>query len=236
MNRDQITKFPEPFYYLIFQINSRGNTKLKTLFTDLKSFFENFPVLRWAGWDLKIGTGGRYKIDLEGIEFTDSSKRIKVLENGGLIIQGSLNGNFLCWGGGQQWGDGEDVKGIHSLALIEFTYSSFIALQRILEDVENSTSITAEIGFSGINNEFSLRYNRIGSGNIALEEKFSSNDKDFKENFSCEDLSKEKLSATVYAVTKKIYRMFSLEEREIPYVKENSGEKLIDIQEIKNIN
>lgn len=235
MNSDQKTKFPEPFYYLIFQINSNDSAKLRTLFTDLKSFFENFPVLRWAGWDLKAGMGAGYNIDLEGIEHTDSSKRIRVMENGGLIIQGALNSNFLCWGGGQALDEAGKSKKIHSLALIEFTYSSFIALQRILQDVNNPISVSAEIGFSGIDEQFSLRYNKIGPYTISLGQKFINKGSSHSLDFSVDDLSEGKLPTTVCGVIEKIYRMFGLDGTKIPYTKEISGENTIDIQQIRDI-
>lgn len=235
MNQEQKTKFPEPFYYLVFKINASEDVKLRSLFTELKSFFENFPVLRWAGWDFKLGTGANYSIDLEGIEHIDASKRIRVFENGGLLVQGALNSNFLCWGGGQEWDEAGKSKKIHSLALIEFTYSSFVALQRILQDVENPHSIQAEIGFVGINNEFSLRYNKIGSGIISFEETFINKGSNFTSTFSVDDLSNENLPVTVYSVIEKIYRMFGLDGTKIPYTKEVLRRNMIDIQQIKDI-
>lgn len=233
MKNEKKTKFPEPFYYLIFQINSEEKVQLKSLFTELKSFFENFPVLRWAGWDLHLGTAGRYVIDLEGIEHVDLLKRIRITEGGGIIIQGALTGNFLCWRGGETWEEGSVSKKIRSLALIEFTYSCFIALQRVLKDVPGYTSISSEIGFSGIDKQFSLNYNKVGSGFITLEKNFNDSGNVFSLQFSNDDLSDENLPITVYKVIEKIYRMFGLDETNIPYIKEISGKKMIDADQIK---
>lgn len=234
MNQIQETKFPKPFYYLIFKVNSESNEKIKSLFTDIKPFLENFPTLRWGGWDLKIGVGGRYKIDVDGIEYVDSTKRVKVFENGSLIIQGALSNDFLCWSSGCLLGgekDQESIKDIHSLALIEFTYSSFCVLQKIITDIEKLTSISTEIGFVGIDRTFSLRYNQVGQS-IPLRKNFSSSNNSFTETYVIRDLSPETLLTTVYCAIVKIYRMFDLSEGDIPYA--NRDSKIIDVEQIKN--
>ncbi len=235
MSYEQNTKFPEPFYYLIYQINAERDVKVKSLFTGIKSYLEDFPVLRFAGWDFKLGSSTRYAIDLKGIEHMDTSKRIRVTENGGLLAQGALNRNFLCWGDGQAWDESEKSKKIHSLALIEFTYSSLIALQRIIESVQAPITIESEIGFMGIDREYTLRYNRIGSGIISRENNFIDKGNSINLTLQADDLSEKNLPSTTYNLVVYIYRMFGLDGTQIPYSTETSGRMIIDVEQIRAI-
>lgn len=223
------TKFPQPFYYLIFQINSADGVKIKNLFTEVKEYFEIFPVLRYAGWDLRISSGNGYKIDLDGIECADSLRRVRIEEKGGLLIQASLGNNFLGWGG-----DGD--KEIRSIALIEVTYNSFIALRKLLDNTDSVASVAVEVGFSGIDSTFSLIYGEMGDHMFFRRSDFCSQENHFTDQFIADDLSQNNLSISAYKIVEKIYRMFNKTDVYIPYVIEKSGKKMIDVDKIKQIN
>ncbi|MGC9610852.1 MAG: hypothetical protein ABSE68_01370 [Minisyncoccia bacterium] len=241
MIKENDTIFPQPFYYIIFSIGKEDETEsqFQSLFSNekgsLKYFLEHEAHgFRWGGWDLPKNT--QYTTQLESLEYKDSVRRIKILENGHIIIQASVSEEFLCWANSntQSTKKGNRIQ-INTTALIEFTYNSVALLKRALKDMEDPKYVICTFGFIGMDDNYVL-------GNAKLPNQFAisfemnpigiNTESSIKINQV--DLSKEDDVAKIsYAILVRVFRMFGFTEDIISYVKKDKKE--IDVELIKNI-
>ena len=243
--KKQKTIFPEPFYFIAFNVSGVQGSNLslvKTLFSSspesLKTFFEKGIKIRNSGWDLDFRQ--EFKVSLNGIEAENRTKRIQIMSNGMMIIQGALISDFLCWGSGENYGEDEEKRyRIHPLALIEFTYNAVIALEKVLEDIDKPIpKIQCHLGFVGlekdkhylVNGEISPRRVRFDAEFLKGEESEASLEFD-REKLKLDEAS---VGAITYQIIEKIYRMFGFLDEDIPYVDSSNGEKKISKLQITN--
>ncbi len=249
------TIFPEPFYYLILNVSGvKGSnlSLLKNLFSNgeggLKSSFEKGFAIRQHGWDLELRQ--EFRINLHGIESENRLKRIQVLSNGTLIVQGALISDFLCWGSGQIFGSPEEeglARRIHPLALIEFTYDTVIAYRRILKEIDKSISIVrCTVGFAGLEiDKYFLVDGSVGPRRINSSQNFwKGGESEFPIDFNHEefvveesDLNRERqaVGEITFKIISGVYRMFGFSEEAIPYVAGEDTKKRISYAEIISV-
>jgi hypothetical protein len=243
MINKQDTNFPQPFYYIIFSINNVDDKEcvFKSLFLNnqgsLKYYMEReMTGFRCAGWGFPNNV--QYAIQLDGIEYKDDSRRVKLFENGHILIQGAVSESFLCWANASRQ---STIKGnrtqINTTALIEFTFNSVDLLKRSLEDCEHILNVECEFGFVGMTNDYVLGDEKL-PGNEPFNISWTMNPigKDVETSLSINNadiVSEEGVAKVTYSILARIYRMFGYSESEISFV--NSGEKKIDINLIKGV-
>lgn len=243
MTKERETIFPQPFYYLGFSITDENGTesKFQSLFSNergsLKYFLEHEAHgFRLMGWGLPKNV--QYTIQLNELEYKDIARRVKILENGHIIIQAAVSEDLLCWASSSMQ---STIKGdrtqINTTALIEFTYNSVALLKRALEDTEKPKQVISNLGFIGMNANYVL-------GDIKLPGQngfnFSRNmnpigiNTESKINIDPIDVSNDAgVAKASYSILAMIFRMFGFSEDVISYV--HTDGKKIDIDLIKKI-
>lgn len=241
MIKKQDTIFPQPFYYIGFSIvnENESESQFQSLFSNEKNSFKHFlekGVLgRFGGWNIPKDV--QYLIQIDGLEHIDTVRRVKVFENGHIIVQGAVSEDFLCWANSNSKSDlkGERIQ-INTTALIEFTYNCVVLLKRALEDADNSKKIICEFGFLGMGDNFVL-------GDVKLPSQSHLNHSwvlnpigsitESKMNIEIDDLSNDGVAKVSYSILTIVFRMFGFSEDIISYA--HSDGKKIDIELMKNI-
>lgn len=243
MIKEYNTIFPQPFYYIGFSISNEdgSESQFQSLFLNengsLKYFLEHEAYgFRRMGWGLPENK--RYTIQLDGLEYKDTVRRIKILENGHIIIQAAISEDFLCWANSNSQSIiKEDRIQINTTALIEFTYNSVVLLKRSLEDIKNSKQVVCNFGFIGMDTKYVL-----GDIKLPISDAFNfsnnmnsvSTKTESSININPLDISGvEGVAKTSYSILVKVFRMFGFSEDIISYVHVD-GHK-IDIDLIKKI-
>ncbi len=239
------TVFPEPFYYMVFSVKAAQGSNsniVKTLFSNepgsLKSDFEKAFRLRHHGWDLEMPGG--YQINLHGIESENNFKRIQVKDNGTLIVQGALISNFLCWGAGEALAETNQSR-IHPLALIEFTFNTVIAFNRVLKDIKNpGPTVECLVGFAGLQKDKHYLVNGdIRPMKINTRKAYwKGGENEFTLSFDTTQFKDDRaaLGKITYEIIQPIYRMFGFEEDSIPYKLDHEKEgRIISSLEISGV-
>lgn len=244
MTKERDTIFPQPFFYISFSITNEGGleSQFQSLFSNEKESFKYFLEheaygFRRGGWGLPKDI--QYIIQLDGLEYKDAVRRIKILENGHIIIQAMVSEDFLCWANSslQSTVKGNRVQ-INTTALVEFTYNSVALLKRGLEDTENSKQITCNFGFVGMSDNYVLGNSKLpnqdGFSSISREMNSVGTNTESDITINLPNIFDEEDVAKVsYSILAKVFRMFSFPEDVISYV--HSDEKKIDIELIRKI-
>lgn len=237
------TIFPQPFYYIAFSIvDEHGkDCAFQSLFSNepgsLKSYLEREAQgFRYGGWGLPRNV--EYTIQLNGIEYADNSRRVKILESGQIIIQGSVSEAFLCWASSNRQSTlkGDRIQ-INTTALTEFTYNCVSLLSRALQDCENPRKVTCEFGFVGMDNNYVLGDEKL-PGQTPFTHSWNMNPigsetEAIKEIETPELAGKEGMAKLVYFILARVYRMFGFIENVISYTHVDGGK--IDIDLIRGI-
>lgn len=244
MAQQKDTIFPQPFYYIGFSIigEDGSESEFRTLFLNEKGSIKHFlehemQGFRFGGWTLPRNV--QYMIRLNGLEYQDDTKRVKILENGHIIVQGTVSESFLCWANSsiQSTLKGDRVK-INTTALIEFTYNSVALLRRSLEDIKNPEKIICKFGFIGMDNNYVLDNEKLMGvkDQVIISYEMNPIGLDTESNLPIDPLdisNDDGVAKTTYLILAKVFRMFSFTEDKISYVQ--ADEKKIDINLIKRI-
>lgn len=243
MTKQTETSFPQPFYYISFSIlNENGEEcSFKSLFSNepgsLKYYLEReIQGFRYGGWGLP--RNAQYSIQMTGIEHVNDAVRVKILENGHIIIQGAVSESFLCWANSSRQ---STLKGdrteMNTTALVEFTYNCVAVLKRVIQDCEAPKDVVCDFGFIGMGNGYVLGNGKLPSQS-SFPHSFSMNpigaDTETNLKISVSDLDvQDGLAKFTYSILSKIYRMFGFSDDVISYV--HAAGKKIDIELIKGI-
>ncbi len=220
--------FNPPFYFTEFTIvkNDNGQFKFEKLFDNnqgslKKRLEEQGSTIRGYGWGIPDHIN--FNILMDSIEYKDSVRRIKIFENGRILIQSAVNESFLCWANNNKSGTqkGDRIE-INAISLIEFTYSSIQFLNNAIlfnSNMEN-LKIKVQFGFKGLDHNFTLASGHPNSpfsdyGNLKVEDAL------ITQNLFAEynpDSIKEELTLNIIKV---VYRFFGFGEDVIPFVKDN---------------
>jgi hypothetical protein len=243
MTKEGDTIFAQPFYYVSFSITDENSveSRFQSLFSNksgsLKHFLENEAYgFRRGGWGLP--KYAQYIIQLNGLEYNNKVSRVKILENGHIIIQAAVSEDFLCWANSNSY---SSVKGsriqINTTALIEFTYNCVVLLKRSLEDTENSRHIVCNFGFIGMTADYVLgdvKMPDIHGYNLSREMKAIGEESEKSINIKSTDVSNaDGVAKIAYIILERVFRMFGYSEDLISYV--HADGKKIDINLIKGI-
>src|SRR5271170_186 len=105
----------------IYSMSPRGKTAYKQFFEpgDLKKIIEDPGQIRNAGWDLTTGERARI-VNGEYLEVASAErKRIRVYNDGSVLVRVSGDEDYLSWGQNAQTFD--RAPRLNTLSLIEFT-------------------------------------------------------------------------------------------------------------------
>ena len=237
------TIFKQPFFFISFSLFNSENAEVQfqTLFSNesgsLKHYLENEMIgLRHLGWNLPKYI--QYSVLLDSLEYKDESRRVKVIENGHIIIQGAVSESFLCWASSATIsGTKGDRIQINTTALVEFTYNCVALLKRAAEDSLNPVTIDCKFGFIGLDSSYVLSSTKLSGNSLRyIDKKLEAIKTETEESISINILKlsdNESESRITYEILAKIMRMFGYTEESISYTHET--EKKIDIELIKNL-
>jgi hypothetical protein len=114
----------------------RFRTAYKHFFepSDLKKILEAPGQIRYAGWDLTTGDRARI-VNGEYLEVAAAErKRIRVYEDGSVLVRVSGDEDFLSWG--QNTNNFDQAPRLNTLSLIEFTLNFCKLCSRLVELME----------------------------------------------------------------------------------------------------
>lgn len=243
MIKERDTIFPQPFYYLSFSItdDNGAESEFQSLFSNekgsLKYFLEHEAHgFRLMGWGLPKNV--QYTIQLNELEYKDIARRVKILENGHIIIQAAVSEDLLCWASSsiQNTVKGDRIQ-INTTALIEFTYNSVALLKRALEDTEKPRQVISNFGFVGMDANYVLGDVKLpgqNGFNFSRNMNIIGTNTESKISIDPIDMSNDEgVAKASYSILAKVFRMFSFSEDVISYV--HTDGKKIDINLIKKI-
>jgi hypothetical protein len=217
-----------------------------TAFTDkpnnLKSFaapqngsrflVENPPTLRWGGWSLD--THSRSEI-IKGELIRakeDDYKTIELHRDGSLIFAAAADGRFLSWG--KKWGNNDKIN---QVALIEVVLNFVELYQKISLDLEEKPqSGFIRIELSNLHKDeikSCLAAYSIGHFLTSRDVKTAPEDSFIKTvKFDFDNFDGGQIA---FKVLREIYLWFGFDEGKIPYSKTENDSKVIDPEQIKNL-
>jgi len=189
------------------------------------------PVLRYAGFDISTYEQSRI---IDGEVRRSIIKPYKLLEvwrDGLIIFVAPGDDDFLCWGNYNK----QDLLKVNTIALVESVYLFILFITEVFKAGE-VPKCDVHIGLQVLNipkgrkfglpkrphqffANFDLAY--IQSDVIIAEETIRWN--------------QEKVEVLAYRILCGFYRKFGLEDEFIPYVKEVDGQKVIDVDKIRNL-
>ncbi|MDQ3713707.1 MAG: ATP-binding protein [Acidobacteriota bacterium] len=218
-----------------------------TAFTDkpnnLKSFatsengakilLGNTPSLRYGGWTLD--THNRPEI-IKGELIRakeDDYKTIELHRDGTLIFAGAADGRFLSWG--KKWGDNDKIN---QVALIEIIFNFVELYQKVALDLEEKPQngfIRIELSnmHKGEIKNYLAPY-QIDYWATSRDVKVAPDDSMIKiVKFDFDNFTSGQIA---FKVLREIYLWFGFDEGKIPYSKTENESRMVDPEQIKNLN
>ncbi len=120
----------------IFSMTPRGRTAYKQFFEpgDLKKIIEDPGQIRHSGWDLTTRDHARI-VNGEYLEVASAErKRMRVYEDGSVLVRVSGDEDYLSWG--QSTNNFDEAPRLNTLSLIEFTLNFCKLCSRLVELME----------------------------------------------------------------------------------------------------
>ena len=209
-------------------------SQLKTIFLSaeksIRRRLEQPPILRAHGWGLN--THDQAKIFRgEMIRVTNGDRKvIDLYRDGTLVFVGLADHNFLAW-------PDEKKQKLNPLAIVEVIYGYFSFYKLVLEDLEKRPdNITMRVDFRNLH-KGGLKSGLVPYALNTYGQLFDDEKKLAPENyvtllrsFATKDFDP---GAMGYEIVKEIYLWFGIEEDKIPYVKNENGLRIIDVDGIK---
>jgi len=219
-------------------------SKLKRFFESgqgtIMELLRNPGNLRYAGWSLETLDTPRI-IKGEYLEVRNGDRKtINLYEDGTLIVKGSCDGSFLGWGSGQK--EGNVQLRLHSLAIIEFTYSFVGFYQRLVPHFVSKPPqfhFRVELKDAFLDEDTKLYFTpgAIGSFGWALDHyPYYAPENDMIRQIEIETNEVEHSPARIaYRLIEQIYIWFGIESDKIHYtIEDGDGSKIISVESIKN--
>ncbi len=201
----------------------RGRTAYRHFFepSDLKRIIEHPGQIRHAGWDLTTRDHGRI-VNGEYLEVANAErKRIRVYEDGSILVRVSGDEEYLSWG--QSTDTFDKVPRLNTLSLIEFTLNFCKLCSRLVELMEprpGEVNLRVEIknAFFGDAKLFLIPQPVSSWAFTATDDRHWAPEASMERRLS---VSVERLrvspNAVAYMLLRQIFYWFGVEKDEIPY-------------------
>lgn len=233
----------EPLYIIIAK--PLNNCKINNFFSadvgGVKHMLEHPSGLRYAGWDLetldnaKLVKGEYYEV------INGDRKKIRLYEDGTLIMKVSANQNFLGWGRSPD----NFLKSprLNPVALIEITYNFVYFYSKLINFFNNESRdikfvIQFRDTFLSENKKLYLNPYGTDSLNFAFDDYPQESPEDFMEKdtlFLSQEIVNNSAKCS-YELIKKVYNWFGITDEKIPLkIKDENGFDVIDIEKIKKM-
>jgi hypothetical protein len=219
----------------IYSMTPRGRTAYRQFFEpgDLKKIIEDPGQIRNAGWDLTTRDHARI-VNGEYLEVASAErKRIRVYEDGSVLVRVSGDEDYLSWGQNSQAFD--QAPRLNTLSLIEFTLNFCKFCSRLVELMEprpHEVDLKVEIknAFFGqaklflipcpvSNWVFTMTDDRHQAPEASMTRKIS---------VATDELRTSPNSAA-YMLLRQIFYWFGVDRNEIPYTSPTSnGTRVVD--------
>lgn len=191
------------------------------------------PSIRDGGWTLEAPNTPEI---IKGELIRTKEEEYKIIElhrDGTFIFAVAADGKFLSWG--RKWGDNDKIN---QVALIESVFNFVSLYEKVIESLEEKPNeIAIRIELSNMHKDDKKNY--LAPYSI---DHFSSSfhNKTAPENSMVRIIksSTENLDFRVLAfkIVREIYLWFGFDEDKIPYTKTENDVKMIDPEQIKNLN
>jgi len=204
--------------------------------SDIVKLIDQPPEIRSYGFD--ISTEERSKI-VNG-EFRrsvlKSYKLLEVWRDGAIVLVADGDEGFLCWGNY----DKRKFLRINTIALIESVYLFSFFVKKVFE-VGGAPECNVQMGLQIKNIPQERKYGlpRAKPGSLSwqfdLDREIawtSERNLSVSHTWAWKNTSPENAA---YKLVRELYAKFGLEHEFIPYVKEQNSEKVIDVEQIKNV-
>lgn len=225
-------------YVLVSYPNA--NVEIPRLFesrtSDVMKLIDEPPQLRYGGFD--ITTEDRSKI-VNG-EFRrsvlKSYKLLEVWQDGTIVFVADGDEGFLCWG---NYDTNQSLR-VNTIGLVESVYLFSLFVKKVFEIGQApDCGVRMEFHIRNIPTDKKYGLPKAKPGSLGWRYHFgevmawaSSQDLDAGSSWEWRETAPEKAA---YKLVTEIYGKFGVEHEFIPYVKEENGEKLIDVEKIRNI-
>ena len=219
----------------IYSMTPHGRTAYKQFFEpgDLKKIIEDPGQIRYAGWDLTTRDRARI-VKGEYLEVASAErKRIRVYEDGTVLVRVSGDEDFLSWG--QNTKNFGQAPRLNTLSLIEFTLNFCKLCSRLvvlMEPQPREVNLKVEIknAFFGGAKLFLIPY-PVSSWTFTMTD-----DRHYAPEASMTRkvvFETEKLrtspSTAAYMLLRQIFYWFGVEKDDIPYTSvASNGSRFID--------
>lgn len=219
----------------IYAMTPRGKTAYKQFFEpgDLKTIIETPGQIRHAGWDLATRDRARI-VNGEYLEVASAErKRIRVYEDGSVLVQVSGDEDYLSWG--QNTSNFDQEPRLNTLSLIEFTLNFCKLCSRLAELMEprpGEVNLKVEIknAFFGDAKLFLIPHPVSSWIFVATDERHYAPESSMARKIP---IPVERLrtspNAVAYMLLRQIFYWFGVERDDIPYTSIGSdGSRVVD--------
>lgn len=204
--------------------------------SEVVKLIDNPPELRHAGFD--ISTQERSRI-ING-EFRrsvlKSYKLLDVWRDGTIVSVGDGGEGFLCWGNYNK----KEFLRVNTIALIESVYLFTLFVKGLFEEAEApECRVKIALQLRNIAKDRKYGLPKTKPGSLSWQFNFERDiawapgpNVSASADWTWRNTAPEKAA---YELVSELYAKFGVEHEFMPYVKEHDGEKVIDIEQIKNI-
>lgn len=219
----------------IYSMTPRGRTAYKQFFEpgDLKKIIEDPGQIRYAGWDLTTRDRARI-VNGEYLEVTSAErKRIRVYEDGSVLVRVSGDEDFLSWG--QNANNFDQAPRLNTLSLIEFTLNFCRLCSRLVQllepqPLEVTLKVEIKNAFFGNSRLFLIPY-PVSSWTFAMtDNRHSAPEASMARRVTvATDQLRTSPNTAAYALLRLIFYWFGVERADIPYTSVASdGSRFVD--------
>jgi hypothetical protein len=194
---------------------------------------------RDAGWDLQTLDQAQIA-NGEYLELNNGPrKRIRLYEDGTLVVRGAIDSWFLGWGKIDD--DFEDNPRVHALAIIEFTAAAVHLYKRILPFLATKpeqVSFHVEISGGKVGDKFiyivPFKVNTVGWTFSDNQSPLSKENPKFDGVVSADEIDKDP-NRVGFEILQRLFLFFGVAANKIPYTNDADGVRRIDIAAIRAI-
>ncbi len=219
----------------IYSMTPRDRTAYKQFFEpgDLRKIIEDPGQIRNAGWDLTTRERARI-VNGEYLEVASAErKRIRVYDDGSVLVRVSGDEDYLSWGQNSHTFD--QAPRLNTLSLIEFTLNFCKLCSRLVELMEPQPRIVdlkVEIknAFFGQSKLFLIPRPVSSSAFMWTDDRHYAPEASMaRKIFVATDELRTSPNSTAYMLLRQIFYWFGVERDEIPYTSPASnGSRFVD--------
>jgi hypothetical protein len=227
----------------VLSLTPRQPTQVRNLFQlgagHVSEVLERPAPLRWAGWDMTT-LDQAHIVNGECLELNNGPRKtIRLFEDGTLLVQGAIDGDFLGWGT-RESGFENDPR-VHALATIEFT-TTFVrlygAIIPFLENKPAELNYHLEIRNGKVNDKYlyllPFPVNSIGYMFRDEPASLTTDNPQYDGVISAKEVLEDP-DRSAFRLTERLFLFFGIATNKIPYTREESGVFRVDTDKIKNV-